>query len=575
MICCAAPAVAGSGFSANLPPPPLVGVPPVLSRSDVAHYREIFRLQADGHWGLADKHIVALRDRLLMGYVLFQRYMHPTKYRASYVELRDWMEQYRDHPEAQRVYALAMRRKPKKAAAPPAPDSGLTAMANLPAGPAATPLDERGAAINAKIYAHLNKGEPEQAERILGESATQEALPAAAFDRARADVAMAWYVRGEDERAYRLAAAGAERSSDVVSANHWVAGLAAYRMGQLGRAALHFSQHALSPAAGPSNVAAGAYWAARVYLRTRQPDRVERWLRMAAEHTRTFYGQIARRALGLDSVLDWSLAQVTQEDLDRVFALPGGRRAIALVQMGEIVLAEEELRSHVWKLDPAHARSLLTVAEAAGLPNTALRAGSRLAQFGHERVDRALYPELPWAPRDGFKLDRALIYAFARQESVFHAKATSPHGAIGLMQLMPQTAIEVSEDAEIPVESRDALYDPEVNLTLGQHYLAWLLARPGIDGNLLKLAIAYNAGIGTLRKWEKSVPHRGDPLLFIESIPSRETRVFVERVLTNLWIYRERMGQIDPSLDAAAAGEWPRYVALDHAGTNIAQDVSN
>src|SRR3546814_2699478 len=61
-----------------------------------------------------------------------------------------------------------------------------------------------------------------------------------------------------------------------------------------------------------------------------------------------------------------------------------------------------------------------------------------------------------------------------------------------------------------------------------------------------------------------------DPLLFIESIPARETRVYVERVLTNLWIYRHRLGQPTPGLDAVAAGEWPRYTALDPLREDVA-----
>jgi hypothetical protein len=54
-----------------------------------------------------------------------------------------------------------------------------------------------------------------------------------------------------------------------------------------------------------------------------------------------------------------------------------------------------------------------------------------------------------------------------------------------------------------------------------------------------------------------------DPLLFIESLPSRETRDFVEKVVANLWIYRGRLGQPLPTLDAVAAGDWPAYTPLD------------
>ena len=552
-----------------------VVVPEILSPEDKSRYSEIFRLQKEGQWKLAEKHILALKDKLLMAHVLHQRYTHPSDYKATYQELREWMVQYRDYPDASRIYELAMKRRPKKAAEPPSPASAMAAMVKMAAPIGPDPLSEKGAVLNAKIYELLDKSQPQAAELLLNEPATKDLLPPGAFDRARADIAMSYYCQGDDGKAYELAAAGAERSSDTVAQAHWTAGLAAYRMGQLETAVFHFGQHARSPAAGPWNVSAGAYWAARVLLQIREPARVEQWLRMAAEHHRTFYGQIARRALGLDSPLDWSTPTVAQEDMDRVMKLPGGRRAIALVQMGELVLAEDELRAHVWKLDATHARSLLAVADAAGLPNTAVRAGTRIAQFGGDAGDRVLYPEPPWTPRNGFKLDRALLFAFMRQESVFYSRATSAVGAVGLMQLMPETAMQISAGGELRLKGQHALYEPSVNLSVGQQYLSWLLARPDITGNIFKTAVAYNAGIGNMRKWEKTINYQGDALLFIESIPSRESRNFVERILANFWIYRERLGQPNPSLDAVVAGEWPRYIAFDRPDVVIAQDVAN
>jgi soluble lytic murein transglycosylase-like protein len=82
---------------------------------------------------------------------------------------------------------------------------------------------------------------------------------------------------------------------------------------------------------------------------------------------------------------------------------------------------------------------------------------------------------------------------------------------------------------------------------------------------------AYNGGPGNLAAWLDGTAHNGDPLLFIESMPSRETRHFVERILTNLWIYRERLGQAAPSRAALAAGDWPDYVGLDAGAKEVAR----
>jgi len=89
-----------------------------------------------------------------------------------------------------------------------------------------------------------------------------------------------------------------------------------------------------------------------------------------------------------------------------------------------------------------------------------------------------------------------------------------------------------------------------------------------VKGNLLFLAASYNSGPGNLARWQQAMHHNGDALLFLESIPVRETRHFVQRVLTNYWTYRNRLGQDAPSLDAIAAGNWPTY---DGAGVSLRQ----
>ena len=89
-----------------------------------------------------------------------------------------------------------------------------------------------------------------------------------------------------------------------------------------------------------------------------------------------------------------------------------------------------------------------------------------------------------------------------------------------------------------------------------------------ISGDLLRLVAAYNAGPGNLNAWERAFEHGDDPLLFIESLPSRETRRFVEQILTNLWLYRNQLGQAAPSLDALVAGHWPTYQPQDDHARN-------
>src|SRR6185312_16344218 len=83
-------------------------------------YRRIFALQQSGHWQEANREMGGLRDRLLLGDVLAQRY-RATSYSAGYDELVEWLKRYGDEPDAKAIYALAMKKRPGGAAPPPQP----------------------------------------------------------------------------------------------------------------------------------------------------------------------------------------------------------------------------------------------------------------------------------------------------------------------------------------------------------------------------------------------------------------------------------------------------------------------
>ena len=80
-----------------------------------------------------------------------------------------------------------------------------------------------------------------------------------------------------------------------------------------------------------------------------------------------------------------------------------------------------------------------------------------------------------------------------------------------------------------------------------------------INSNLIYLAAAYNGGPGNLKKWLENTNYLDDPLLFMESIPSRETRWFIEKVLSKYWIYKSQLGEKPNSLEMLANGKNPIY----------------
>ena len=549
-------------------------VPRILGTDDADRYREIFEVQEAGAWSQADRLIREIEDPVLMGHVLFQRYMHPTAYRSSWPELRGWMAVYRDHPGASRIHRLANMRRPSGAPAPKSPvgkglrGNGADVIA-IGSRPYVSPKRKSAAArrelarMRSVIRKRIGRGHPTGALNYLQSAAIQKAMD----PMERADdlgrIAHGYFVFDRDEKALKYATLAAKQGGDAAVDANWTAGLAAWRLGKLDRAGTHFEALANSQAVGAWSRAAGAFWASRVHLVQRRPAIATRWLAKAATFSATFYGLLARRALGVQLPYDWTVPRPSQSAVDAILASKGGKRALALIQVGRHDLAAAELRQVYFSVDEQHRLALMSIATAAELPGVAMRVAGVLRAQGGRPYFAALFPMPSWDTTDTFDVDRALIFGIMRQESHFNPDAKSRRGARGLMQLMPRTAKFVADDQGVENYGRKALHDPETNMLLGRRYIRHLLDHPAVDGNLFRLLAAYNAGPGNLRKWRKKVDYKGDPLLFIESIPSGETRNFIEKVLTNIWMYRMRLGQPTPSLDQVAAGSWPTYVRLD------------
>ncbi len=553
-----------------------IKLPQILKPGDVARYRRIFALQARRQFRAANREIAQLSDRILLGHVLSQRYMG-RGYRTHYRELRAWMARYADHPEAVRIYKLALRRKPRRAGYPRAPRH--VSLGN--GGEISGGNDYRGAQPVASRYhlrrtrwlrraigRHIAYGRLARAERILNSHRYQRSLGPALTDLYRTRLAFRLMAYGRTEKAYAMATAAHDRTGDRLTVARWTLGLAAFRLGKYDEAAAHFEALAQMNGISDWTESSAAYWAARARLRNRQPELVNRWLDAAAQHAGSFYGILARRQLGLGTRFNWKVPEGSGADMDRLLESSAAVRAIALVQVGQRARAEQELARLYKGGDPEIGAALLAVAQAGNMPGLSLRVARLMTRRDGKKIDGGLYPVPKWRPREGFTIDRALIYAVMRQESAFRTGARSRVGARGLMQLMPRTASIVAQDRRLRWRrGRNRLFDPALNISLGQKYLNFLLARDDINGNIIYAIAGYNAGPGAVSKWHANVDHRNDPLLFLESIPYRETRGYVVRVLANLWAYRERLSQEPVSLDQVAAGSWPIYKPQDGRNT--------
>jgi soluble lytic murein transglycosylase-like protein len=334
-------------------------------------------------------------------------------------------------------------------------------------------------------------------------------------------------------------------------------GLAALRLGRNDAGGLFEATY--RDAASSAERAAGAFWAARVAQRAGDRGRFASWMRRSADEGDSFYGQIARRALH-PAVGCIPAGTLGTADLEALSASAQGRRAFALLQVGEQRLAEAELRA-LW-LDTAQDgvfdRSIDLAARAVGFTQLA----TDIEQTGVARPGGG-EAMVRLKPASGFVVDPPLVYALVRHESNFHAGAVSRTGARGLMQIMPRTAHAVAGS-----EAR-RLQEPAVNLAIGQQLILTLADDDAIGGNLIRLLAGYGQGQGGLRKWVDEVRDDGDPLMFVEAIPNPLTRQFIEEALVYSWNYAEELRLPAASLDALAAGRYPRLVRAGQDGRKV------
>ncbi len=538
-------------------------VPPQLTEAERAAWRPIFLDLEAGRLSKAEAAIAAQPAGLLTETARAALIVaRGAGVKLSRAELAGWLASNPDLPLSAKVARLA-EAMPGADAAPlpllpdvrpirPASATGFAV--------AAGPVDgDVGSRLKPLLAADRN----DEAERIwLG-----EAPRLSPFARADWAARIAWnhYRMGDDLAAWRMGLEASAGLGKGAADGAWTAGLAAYRLGRWQDAAQAFD---LVKDGREDLRAAAAFWSARAWERLgHAANRADRLAR-AATAAGTFYGILARRSLGLDQGLDWREPDFITADWNYLKDVPGAKRAAALVEIGQLGLADRELRHLAATAPPEAFPAILRLATRLDLPATQYSLAVR-PPLGLEAPLSARYPAPEWVPFRGWRVPRALAFAHALQESAFATNATSRVGARGLMQLMPDTRALVAariarENPELlqgPLGAGD-MGDPAYSFELGQTYLE-VLGRMGLTQGLLpKVIAAYNAGPGAVQTWNRTLDDQGDPLLFIESIPYRETRHYVEIVLRNYWIYALRDGEQPAALDALAQGLWPRLPGI-------------
>lgn len=563
---------------AGIAAPAAQGLPQPLAPSEAARLRRIFELQARGEMSQAMREAERLDDRRLIGHVLADRW-RTGGVEPSTAELQAWLSDHADHPDAPRLHAILARRLPRGVTPPPLPTDPAAEEVPQPGqeippeerepAAAARPL-VRNPALDRTVRDVAARGDVNDALRYIASTRGMTPPYAAAL---QTEVALALFTSGRDEDAFRVASRAA-RSPAAPAQAAFLAGLSAWGLGQYETALPFFESAARSEAAPAVTRAAAAFWTARAAVRARRPQGYVPWMLQAAQEPRTFYGLVARRALGLPPGFAWEGEVAGEAEHAALAETAGGWRALALIQIGQKARAEAELR-RLWSVaggNPGLARAMLAAATSAGITELATMLASQAQAADGRPRDYARFPVPRLEPLGGWRADPALVYGLARQESNFDPNALSPAGARGLMQVMPSTAAFITGDANLREGGQRRLHDPGFSLELGQRYLLHLSGQENVKGDLIRLLAAYNAGPGNLSRWMPANGHREDPFLFIESIPFNETRAYVQRVLAYSWIYASRLGLPSPSLDALAAGNAPRFLGVDELARLVARN---
>ncbi len=533
-------------------------VPSVLSQEERDYYRNLFAAIDRKDWASVQQLFAQKADGPLHASARAEYYLAAGSPRIELGELSQWLEAGSELPQAEQIGQLALRRGAAAIPALPGPQPTMS-LPGLPKRirPRETDDGTMPGNLAGAILARIKADDPSGARQLLDGIDFQ--LSEAARAEWRQRIAWSFYIENDNASAYGLAQLAGQGSGPWVGEAWWTAGLAAWRLDDCAGAAEAFDK-AGARADNPELLAAARYWQARALVRCRQPETASALLRAAAGRDETLYGMLAAEQLGLKLPESHTAPDFTQTDWQALRGQSNVRTAAALSQIGEDILADDVLRHQARIGSPSQYQPLSRLARDLGLPSTQLWMASS-APYGGKPEPAARFPTPKWTPVGGWQVDPALVYAHALQESVFRAAVVSPAGARGLMQIMPAAARDHAAAIGVAGSASD-LNQPEINLAFGQRHLAMLRDDPGTQGLLPKVMAAYNAGLTPITRWNVEIESKGDPLLWIESIPYWETRGYVNIVMRNYWMYERQAGGISDTRSALAQGMWPTFPGL-------------
>ena len=530
-------------------------LPQLLSADERGYYASLFAAIEARNWDRVEVMLAGRSEGPLHGAALAAYYLHPESPRIELPRIEAWLARYAQLPQAEAMVRLGQTRGLEN---PPR----LPGARDLVRQPGSSKRIRPGtindgtmpASVRAAILEHITNDDPDGARLLL------DGVDATLSPQARAEwryrVAWSYYIENQDAQAWALADTVRDNGSGPwVAEGDWAAGLAAWRLGDCDKAAEAF-QRSAAASTNPNLTAAAHYWASRALIRCRFPEKSDEQLRGAARFPETLYGMLAHEQLGRELPETHAQPDLTEADWRRLRDEDAVQQAVMLAEIGQRDEAADDLVWLVRTGDPDDYPALSRLARALGLTGaqTFMAYNAPRGEGAHPSLR---YPVTFRTPVGGWRVDPALAFAHALQESNFRERVVSPAGAIGLMQIMPITQREYA--ASINMSSNADLKDPAVNLAFGQRTLESLSTASYTQGRLPKIMAAYNAGPSPVARWESEIRDAGDPLLYMESIPYWETRGYVAVVMRNYWMYLRQADAPAPSRIDLAENDWPQF----------------
>ncbi len=540
-------------------------LPKILSEKDIAIYESVLTHYEKYEWEEAERILSKVENKILLGHLQYEKLMHPNKYKATYQELSEWFITYDDYPPVlrNRIYKLLIKRLPDKKNSQyyekPLFNNYLRGYGE--------DFDRR---YKVKPSKNINKKEVkriissfmqnEEHYQLIDFIKRNHSKEKYVFYLINNEIKKVFFSGNivKSKKLYDLYIS----SLEVIDPDIFFrAGINSYRLENFETAKTYFTKCNKLVNKTNSWLSSGClYWSAM--LEESEKNQYKN-LKKAALFPRTIYGQLAIEKLKISEPFIWQDKKVENKiDFNDLSRNKLFKRAIALTELQLYNYADIEIRNLYSIINKKEIENLFYASEKLELPAVLMRLGSKFYSKNPTLYMRGLYPTPDWRMDEGYQLDKALLFALIRRESAFNFKAKSSKGARGLMQIMPRTASKLNNDYRLRYNKAYKLYSLHLNMEIGQKFLKRLIKSPNTNNSILDTLIAYNAGIKRLKIWKKNIVNV-EPIVFIESIPIKETRWFVKYILTDLWIYRDRLQQKKPSRTLLAKGKAPIYKKLD------------